>query len=366
MLTLAAWLHDIDPFLWRISGNFGIRWYGAAYLFGFAAGYLIVRHLAAKRRIALTPTQVGDFAMAIIIGVLVGGRLGSVLLYNIDLLWTFFPDLPWWGVLAINRGGMASHGGIAGCAVACFWFARRHGIAPLALGDVVTFVAPIGLGAGRLANFINGELLGRPLAPGETLPWAVKFPQEMSTYWANPPRYFEPDLLQRLEPVVRVHGGVTPQEWSMALANPEQAWAINMMYEVCERLAAAIQRGEQKVIEVVEPLLAARHPSQLYQALAEGLILGLVLLIVWAKPRSAGVVSGWFFIVYGVLRIATEHWRLPDAHLQVQRIMGLSRGQLYSLPLVLLGIGIVWYAVKKSTTHGGWLRGEPVRPAEAE
>ncbi|MFG0251678.1 MAG: prolipoprotein diacylglyceryl transferase [Phycisphaerales bacterium JB038] len=361
MWTLAAWLHDIDPFIWHISGNFGIRWYGAAYLLGFALGYLILRHLAKRERIRLKPEQVGDFVMAIVVGVLVGGRLGSVLLYNPDLLWTIDASPPWWGVLAINRGGMASHGGMVGCLLGCWWFSRRHGVPLFQLADLVTFVAPIGLGAGRLANFINGELLGRPLAEGETLPWAVKFPQEMSTYWANPPKYFEPELLDKLEPFCRQYGGVTEAEWRQALLQPQTDWAISTMYRLSENLTEAIQRGEQKVVEIVEPLLAARHPSQLYQALAEGLIVGLVLWLVWMKPRCGGVVTGWFLIVYGILRIVTEHWRLPDANLQMQRILGLSRGQLYSVPLIAAGALLLWYAVRKGAKHGGWWRGEANR-----
>ncbi len=365
MLTLAAWLHDIDPFIWRLSGNFGIRWYGAAYLLGFAAGYLILRYLARRERIGLKPEQIGDFIMAIVIGVLVGGRLGSVLLYNIDLLWTIDSSPPWWGVLAINRGGMASHGGMVGCLIGCWWFSKRNGVPMLQLCDLVAFVAPIGLGAGRIANFINGELLGRPVGAGESLPWAVKFPQEMSTYWANPPKYFQPELLAQLEPLSRRYGEITEIEWRQVLEQPQTDWAISAMYRLTENLTEAIQRGEEQAIRIVEPLLTARHPSQLYQALAEGLILGLVLCLVWLKPRRAGVVTGWFLMVYGVLRLVTEHWRLPDANLQVQRILGLSRGQLYSLPLIAAGVLLIVWAARRSAKHGGWWRGEAVRVEEA-
>jgi len=356
-LFTLAWLHDIDPFLLRISGNFGIRWYGIAYLLGFAFGYFVLRQLARKKLIPLTPEMVSDFILAVIIGILAGGRLGSVFFYNIDLLWTFTKDPPWWGVLAINKGGMASHGGMIGCLVASWLFARKHKLRLLSLTDLITFAAPFGLFAGRIANFINGELLGRVVPPGEHLPWAVKFPQEMSIYW-------DTDRLARLEPLC-YRFSIEPGTWIHALANPEDKASVNLIYRFTQQLTEAIQHHDKAVIAVVEPLLSPRHPSQLYQAFAEGIVLGLIMLIIWAKPRRTGVLTAWFLMVYGVLRIVTEYWRLPDVNLAVKRIAGLSRGQLLSIPLILAGGFILYYSLKnKPDKQGGWLSGRKIREEE--
>ncbi|MCK4871119.1 MAG: prolipoprotein diacylglyceryl transferase [Phycisphaerales bacterium] len=335
MLTLAAWLHDIDPFLLRISGNFGIRWYGLAYIAGFVFAYLVLRSLARRGRIDLTTAQVGDFIMAIVIGVIVGGRLGSVLLYNPTLLWELTSDPPWWGVLAINKGGMASHGGIVGVILACWWYGRRHGIAFLKLADLVALTAPLGLAAGRLANFVNGELLGRPLREGEHIPWAVKFPHEMAVYW-------DADQLADLAPLCE-RFGISQPDWFAAV----YGGSVGLIEQLTGRLVEEIQRGDQAVIAVVEPLLSARHPSQLYQMLAEGLVLGLVGLIIFALSRRAGILSASFLILYGTLRIVTEVWRLPDAHLEVQRVLGLSRGQLFSLPMILAGLPLLVWVLRR-------------------
>jgi phosphatidylglycerol:prolipoprotein diacylglycerol transferase len=360
MFTLAAWLHDWDPFLLRISGDFGIRWYGLSYLAGFLFAYLVMRHLARRRAIALRPEQVGDFILAIIVGVVVGGRLGSVLLYNIDLLWEFTTSPPWWGVLAVNRGGMASHGGIIGCVAAAWWFGRRNGVRFFELTDLIVLTAPFGLGAGRLANFTNGELLGRVVEPPGSLPWAVKFPQEIVEYWGS-------ERLLALRPLA-ARFGVNPDDWVTAVYRWVGGEAEPTVPYLAQQIIEAIQRGHAEVIAVVEPLIMERHPSQLYQMLAEGVVLGIILFIVFARPRKSGLLSGLFLAIYGVLRIATEFWRLPDAHLEVQRILGLSRGQLFSLPMVLIGLPIIVYALRSARpTHGGWLRtGETYRDQDAE
>jgi phosphatidylglycerol:prolipoprotein diacylglycerol transferase len=167
-MPLAYWVHDLSPFVIRFSGDFGIRWYGLAYVFGFlASGWLLVRYHR-KGRSALPADRVADLIVTLMIGVLIGGRLGYFLLYKFDLL-VQQPLV----FLRVWEGGMASHGGFIGGVLAMGWFARRHGLSFLHLGDVVVTTAPAGLLAGRLANFINGELWGKVAF----VPWAVIFPK---------------------------------------------------------------------------------------------------------------------------------------------------------------------------------------------
>lgn len=170
-----AWVHDLDPFLWRIHGDFGLRWYGLAYLAGIVIGGLLIARWARRGRVPLTAAQVQDFALCVGISMIVGGRLGFCAFYD-PSLFGFDAAFPYWGVLRMWDGGMASHGGIVGLFLGCWIWSYRQGVALLPLCDAVCAVAPIGVIAGRLANFINGELWGRVAPAG--LPWAVVFPAE--------------------------------------------------------------------------------------------------------------------------------------------------------------------------------------------
>lgn len=164
---LAHWVHDLSPFLIQFTENFGIRYYGLAYLAGFAGAWWLL-HIYAKRGIArLTTEQVGDLMTAMIIGVLAGGRLGYFVFYHPEMVLQD-PLI----LLRIWEGGMASHGGFLGVAAALWWCGRKFRLPALHLSDLVTSVAPIGLFFGRIANFINGELWGRP----STVSWAMIFP----------------------------------------------------------------------------------------------------------------------------------------------------------------------------------------------
>jgi len=166
---LAYWTHDLSPFLLRFGeGGLGIRYYGLAYLLGFGVGAGLLYFYARRGdRSELKTAKAADFMTALVVGVMVGGRLGYFLLYHPALL--FSEPL---ALLRVWEGGMASHGGFAGVVLAALWFARRHGIAFLHLGDLVASVAAAGLLFGRIANFINGELWGKP----SLVAWAVIFP----------------------------------------------------------------------------------------------------------------------------------------------------------------------------------------------
>jgi phosphatidylglycerol---prolipoprotein diacylglyceryl transferase len=165
--SLAYWMHDWDPFLIQFSDNFGIRYYGLAYLFGFlGAGWLFMRYRRAGRSL-LPVEKIPDLVIALVLGVMIGGRLGSFLLYHPEQLLSDPLSL-----LRIWEPGMASHGGMFGVAVALALFARAQKLPFLHLADLVNSAAPLGLLFGRIANFINGELWGNPT----DVKWAVIFP----------------------------------------------------------------------------------------------------------------------------------------------------------------------------------------------
>ena len=355
-----AWMHDLSPFLLRLWGDFGIRWYGLSYAVGFLIAFLMLRWLS-RRGAALIPVhRVGDAIMILVIGAVAGGRLGYILIYEPSLLTLFSSSPPWWGVLMVNHGGMASHGGMVGVLLGCFWLTRGFpagdgsripGPPFLHMMDLTAFLAPAGLFLGRIANFINGELLGKIVAmPGEQAPWwAVKYPQEFPSDHDCSQLMSPAQALERREAIEKI---------------VHDAGYTGDLAEGYRHVVEKIQNGNAELARQLEPWISARHPSQIYQAVAEGLVVGATLWILWRRPRKQGVIASVFLIEYGILRIATELYRLPDAHLHVQRIAGLSRGQWLSVGMVAAGAVLLGLAVRsKSEKVGGWGVGRTVRSA---
>lgn len=366
MHTLAAWLHTLDPFLVRFGPELGVRWYGLSYVVAFIIGWLLWRGLARRGLVTTPPERVPDAMIAVILGTMLGGRIGYIAVYDPALLTEFTGVFPFWGALAINKGGMASHGGLVGLCVAAWWVSRgwpatgpggaieRVGRASvLQVMDILALIAPPGLFLGRCANFINGELLGAIVSPpGAPAPaWAVRFPQELRGW---------------VEPGLRDALSHTPD------LNAAQQATLARMVEQVRLPGESFSRGVERVVEQpgrfaegLTQIVSARHPSQLYQAVAEGLVLGVVLWVIAARPRRAGVIAAWFFIVYGVLRVLTEVWRLPDPQFgATMRIAGLSRGQLLSVAMVAVGVALLVFALRRSRALSGGWRGSAARAAE--
>jgi phosphatidylglycerol---prolipoprotein diacylglyceryl transferase len=313
VLLAESFVHTLDPFAFEIAPGVGPRWYGLSYLAGFIVGWLVLRLVARRGLVPLKPQQVGDLLTWIVIGVLVGGRVGHVLFYDRPLLWTFDESFPWWGLLAIHKGGMASHGGVIGVAIACWLFARRHGWRMSDVSDPVVLAAGPGLGFGRLANLVNGELWGKALPPSMQADppwWSIKYPEEVLD-----PNFANAELLENLRPLV----------------DPQRAFP--------QSLFDAAYAGRDGVIEALAPLLTAYHPSQVYQAITDGLVVPLVLVLVWWKPRASGVLTGAFFATYGVLRMTTEQFRQPDEG--VFMLGPITLPMLLSLAMVAIGAFVI-------------------------
>ena len=253
---------DLDPVAFQM-GWVVIRWFSLAYIFGLLGAWFLARKMSRGSKSVFTVLKIDDFLIWATVGIIVGGRLGYVLFYNLGYFLEFPAQIP-----ALWQGGMSFHGGLIGVLVATLLFAKKKEISPLAMGDILVCVAPIGLFLGRLANFINGELYGRV---SHAVPWVMIFP-----------------------------GG-----------------------------------GE-------EP----RHPSQLYEAFGEGLLLFVILNAVWwlmPKYRERqGFMSGLFFVLYGGVRFILEFFREPDEHLGFI-IQNLSMGQLLCIPMILFG----WWLMMK-------------------
>lgn len=296
----AYYVHRLDPFIFRLYDNVGPRWYGMAYVAAFVAAYLLLVWLAKRGYLDLRPQQVGDFiTWAALFGVLVGGRLGYVLFYKPEMLREPL------SILRVWEGGMASHGGILGLFFFGLYYSRRHHVSWLNIGDALCVAAPIGLFFGRCANFINGELYGR----AATVAWAVQFPKE--------------------------------------LLDPANAAEADRALAVCARIDPAITspdaivdaaRTHPQIVDALRGVLTPRHPSQLYEAFAEGVLLFAILWFVRTRMRQPnGVIIGLFMICYAVFRIICEQFREPDASL----VGPFTRGQFFSFFLILIGIAFI-------------------------
>ena len=284
---------DISPEIFSITvagREFALRWYALAYLVGLLAGWRIM--VALMRRPALwgdrapmAPEQVEELLTWIVVGVVLGGRLGFVLFYEADYYLAHPAE-----IVRVWQGGMSFHGGFLGVVLAAWVFARRNAIPPLRLADALAVATPVGLGLGRVANFINAELWGRPT----DLPWGVVFPGEAA--------------------------------------------------QACATATIA----------------CARHPSQLYEAALEGVL--LLIALVWLVRRGGlgrpGLALGVFLAGYGLARFVVEFFRQADArfitaenplgHVLGGPAWGVTMGQLLSLPMVVVGAGFILWAVRRT------------------
>ncbi len=259
----------IDPVAIAI-GPIAIRWYALSYIAGLILGWRYAMWIARQRPSLVSPEAVDEFLTWATLGVVLGGRLGYVFFYKPSE----YLANPL-GILEVWHGGMSFHGGALGVVAALVLFSMRKGIDVRALGDIVCAATPIGLFFGRIANFINGELWGRP----SHVPWAMVFP--------NAP---------------------TP-----------------------------------------EP----RHPSQLYEAALEGLLLFFILFVLVRNPRlrtRPGLVSGVFLVGYALARTTVEFFREPDAYLGFL-VFGATMGQLLSLPMLVGGIALIGWALSRPTAR---------------
>ena len=263
MITFAIPFPVIDPIAMEI-GPLAIRWYALAYITGIMFGWRYALWLAKRAPIYFEAKALDDFVLNATLGIVIGGRLGYVLFYNLD----YFIANPV-QIFMIWQGGMSFHGGFLGVVLATWLFARKVKAPALAVGDIIAAAAPIGLFFGRIANFINAELYGRVT----DVPWAMVFP----------------------------NGGPEP-----------------------------------------------RHPSQLYEAFLEGIVLFIILFLLARQKRvreRPGIIFGGLVIGYGIFRSMVELVREPDAHLGF--IIGsLTMGQLLSIPMVLAGVALVVYGLK--------------------
>lgn len=352
----SVYVHHLSPFAIQFTETFGIRWYGLAYLAGFMICYFSVDYMAKHNLILLDREKVSDFITFGAIGTLVGGRVGYAIFYSPNLLVHWSSQFPYWGVLEVHKGGMASHGGIMGIMLACWLYSKVSKVPILHLIDLCCFAGGFGIFFGRIANFINGELYGR--AVETPISWAVKFPQEIFR-WASQSKEKLKDLsavVEQMDPISLKNGqvmDVTSSEWVQWI-DQWDSWSRSRVYVYLENIIQQVEQGRQTLLSGLAPVLTARHPSQLYQAMMEGLLISIVLFFVWKKPQKPGVIAGIFGTLYAVMRVIGEQFRMPDAHIGYEWL-GLTRGQWISFGMLVFAAGYWWISVRReSQLIGGW------------
>jgi phosphatidylglycerol:prolipoprotein diacylglycerol transferase len=256
---------NIDPVAVDI-GFVKIHWYGISYVVGILAAWLFLRTRGKQAYWSYNDEQVSDLIFYGMVGIIVGGRLGSVLFYNFSMYLQNPIE-----IFYLQQGGMSFHGGLIGVIVAVWFFAKKINKPLFEVIDFIAPAVPLGLGSGRIGNFINGELWGAP----SNVPWAMIFPDPAA-------------------------GGI------------------------------------------------ARHPSQLYEALLEGLALFIILWWFSKTPRPVKAVSGLFLLGYGVFRFMVEFVRMPDQHIGYLAFDWFTMGQLLTLPMIIFGILLMTLAYKKA------------------
>ncbi|MFJ6023462.1 prolipoprotein diacylglyceryl transferase [Brevundimonas sp. NPDC092305] len=282
---------DFNP-IWFSIGPIDIRWYALAYVAGIALGWWYAARLLKTERIwapgkpPISTIQLDDLVLWIVLGIILGGRFGYALFYQPHLYGDLFTGGTWGDRLALFRlwdGGMSFHGGLLGCTIAVVGYAWRQKVNTLSLGDMALAAAPFGLFFGRMANFVNGELWGR----ASDVPWAMNF--------CN-------------------------------------AHARSIYGAFCDYPGG--------------PGMITRHPSQLYEALLEGVVLFAILAFAIWKARllaKPGYVTGLFLLGYGAVRASLENVRQPDFGMD-QFPFGLTMGMMLSIPMMLAGAWLIWRA----------------------
>lgn len=268
------YFHDIDPVMIHI-GPVSIYWYALSYISAFLiALYWLGPKRLQQGRLGINSEQYSDLMFALMLGVILGGRFGYMLIYGRAELAADPLSL-----FKVWEGGMSFHGGLVGVMLACSWWSWRQKLHPFDVLDFIVPLVPVGLGFGRLGNFVGGELWGRKT----DVPWAVIFPKSLNEYGLD---------LETLR--LQASAGLLDAE--------------------------------------------ARHPSQIYQALLEGLLLFVIVWFFSARPRARYAVSGIFALFYGVFRFLIEFVREPDWQIGFVAFDWMTMGQLLSLPLILVGL----------------------------
>ena len=291
-MLLALPFPNIDPEIFAIDVfgfNLALRWYSLAYIGGLVIGWRVIVHLMKNAKVwkstaPMSPENAEDLLTWLILGVVLGGRLGFVLFYQPEYYLSHPAE-----ILQVWNGGMSFHGGFAGVIVATTIYSWRHKLPLWSVADAIAIASPIGLFLGRIANFIRPELWGRPT----TAPWGVEFP-----------------------------GADCPDTWL---------------------------------------LVCTRHPSQLYEAGLEGLLLGFIILWLVMRFRAlhfSGMITGVFFLGYGLARMFVELFRQADAqfvsldnpfgYVITLGNAGLTQGQILSLPMIFIGIALIFWSRRRT------------------
>lgn len=296
-ILFPAW----DPVLLAV-GPIQIRWYALMYIVGFIVGHSMLTRFARARVFPGTEEKVPDLVFWLVLGVMFGGRIGYCLFYKPELLLS-------WKIIAIWEGGLSFHGGLLGVVLASILWSRKQSVSPWRTLDCIAIAVTPGILFVRIANFINGELYGR--ITDESVPWAMRFPSD-------------PKALQLMQVNA---GGIRDRDAALREMISDGRW------------------------EAIRDQVPLRHPSQIYEALGEGLLVGLILVAVYfatrRNPLGSGVYGGIFAMGYGMVRFGVEYFRQPDSQFTgpddpLGTVLGpFTMGQVLCMAMIAYGVGVI-------------------------
>lgn len=320
---LAVYIQNWDPVIFHLTETLALRWYGLAYVAGFVVGYFILKNLSRRNMWVVPEEKVSDVVTyTAFFGIFLGGRLGYVLFYMIPdhgLSYVLNDPLV---IFRVWEGGMSAHGGAMGIFFFTLIYSRMNKISWTGLGDCIGVVAPVGILFGRFANFINGELYGR-VTQGW---WGIKFPKDLME---------NGQFSDAMAEAAQVNPGVQP-------LLDQYGYSGRALDGVL-----ALARKDPALEQVIGNHVETRHASQLYEGLLEGLLLFLILYgvrIAFPKLRF-GVLSGLYFLLYGIFRILVEQVREPDASIVFAETWAeMTKGQFYSVFMIIIGLSFITWA----------------------
>lgn len=359
-------IHEYSLFAIRFTENLGIHWYGLFYFLAVFFAFGLTMWFSSRQQAGFTKEMAIDFIGFAGVGLLVGARAGY-LLYEPGLIMQFRNDFPYWGLFAIDDGGLSIHGAMLGLLLSTLLFSFKSGISHLYLLDLSSVIGSFSIILGRLANFFSGEYLGRTVTEASGFGTSVvnrlmenhliRFPQEILRW-----PFSNFSKLESLVPVIEKIPELNKETWLSSLQQyqeSESARALAQNY--LETILKAVQNGSMGVADVLSPLLELRHPVQIYGAALEGLFIFLFLVLVWFNPRKPGVITAWFVTLYSLVRLFEEQFALPDAQLGF-RWLGVTQAQGLSILSLLFGLWLLFFYGRGSAlAFPGWGLGQNVK-----
>lgn len=338
----------------EIFGGAHLHWSGLFLSFSILAIFVFIHWMVNRQRYELNHAMVFDFVIYLTLGSFIGSRLGYCLFVDSDIFFQFRETFPYWGVLSPEEGGFSSFGAYVGVLISCMIFTVRFGVSRVYLFDLASMVAPISLFFTRLSSFLTGELFGR--AADQNFPYSVRVLNEI-LYWPAE----NMGQIAKLNPVFEKADVKLDQFQASLNQYSTNTEAQIQIHQSLSQVIDYLLKHPDEYFEKVFSLLTPRYPIQLIEALTQGALLFLILLMAWNSPRRPGFITALFLILFALSEILLDPYRFQNS-LEGGTLFGLSEQIVLALISLILGIAmmLVWNRSEILKTPG-WGRLSSVR-----